>query len=351
MPYRVGDLILWRVTLRLCLTDHQLAVAEDLIAATGTLTFGALATVAIDHELRRPPEPRWRQPRPRWRGGAATDHRRDVRFDAVLPAASGAALALPAGQRLRVRQLKDGQCVDLGAYTADGRGLSAARTRAIHGLDATVGMSLWSTPPHTRLLTITADSAPGHDLCFPPCSEREYFAHAGIPGHLGCAELHAAAQRGAGIGRSPVSDDVLNLWLPSAVDEIDRRLRSWPAACRRGDLVELMAETDVVVILSTCPDDLFGSSQYEPGPVRVTVSGPPSPSSPALVWPAAAPPWARARHEIAVPLPDARLGQLDRIAAAGWLGGTRAAVARALIFRLHESLAEAPPPPAATAGT
>jgi hypothetical protein len=31
-------------------------------------------------------------------------------------------------------QLKDGQCVDPAAFAHDGRGLSAARTRAIHGL-------------------------------------------------------------------------------------------------------------------------------------------------------------------------------------------------------------------------
>src|SRR6476659_8673450 len=73
-------------------------------------------------------------------------------------------------------------------------------------------------------------------------------------------------------GRSAALDaavpDPLNLWLPTAV-KTSGELRSWPASCRRGDYVGLRAETDVLVVLSACPDDLYGSSQYEPKPVRL----------------------------------------------------------------------------------
>jgi hypothetical protein len=107
----------------------------------------------------------------------------------------------------------------------------------------------------------------------------------------------------------------------------------------------------VVVTLSTCPDDLFGSSQYEPGPVRVIVSGgtadsltpPPERSSAAPPgWPTTAPAAALACNEVVVSLPDTELSEVDRVVAGGWLGYGRAAVLRAMVFRLHESLVASP---------
>ena len=229
----------------------------------------ALAAAAIAHDRDRPPDPRWRGVRPPSRPPSTAPP--DCRLDAVLPAASGAALALAAGQRLRIEQLEDGQGVDLAAVTAGGRRLSTARTREAHGVAPSTGTTLWSTPREIALLTIESDTAPGHDLLFPPCTARAYETFAGIAGHRGCAELHADALAAAGCA-GPAVDDVLNLWLPSGIDD-DGRLRSWPAACRAGDHVELVAHTDLVVSLSTCPDDLYGTSQYAPKSVRVLVSG------------------------------------------------------------------------------
>src|SRR5262249_40776063 len=125
-------------------------------------------------------------------------------------------------------------------------------------------------------------------------------------------------------------------WLPSAVTP-DGQLRSWPVACRRGDYIDLQAETEVGVTLSTCPDDLFGSSQYEPGPVRVIVSGGHHRQQGPRAWPTGSPASAPARHEVPIDLPDVHLRQVDEIAARGWLGRTRAAVVRALMFRHVES--------------
>lgn len=325
------------VTLTLRLTHSQRAVMSRLRERVGVAGDDALAAAATAHDRARPPDPRWLGVRPPGRAPSASPP--DCRLDAVLPAASGVALALTAGQRLRVEQLEDGQGVDLGAVTADGRGLSAARTREAHGIAPTTGTTLWSTPPEIVLLTIESDTAPGHDLLFPPCSARAYEAFAGVAGHRGCAELHADALAAAGCA-GPAVDDVLNLWLPSAVAE-DGRLRSWPAACRAGDHVELVAHTDLVISLSTCPDDLYGTSQYAPKPIRVLVSGgSPGHDVRRSPWPGAPP--RSAVHEAAavVHLDGADLAHVVGVTAGGWLGDTHADVVRALILRLHESVAQ-----------
>ena len=326
----------------IALTDYQRAVAAQLLTMTGAGDHDALAAAAVERDRRRSPEPRWAAPRPTARptkqAGAS------VLLDLTLPAASAGALGLRRGDHLRIEQLDDGQGVDLRAFTADGTGFSAARTRANHGINPTAGAALWSATSPVPLLTIVHDTAPGHDLLFPACTELEYAEHAGIAGHLGCNELHRAALTDAGRDAAAMGEDVLNLWLPSAVDG-DGRLSSWPAACRTGDSVTLRADADVLVILSCCPDDLFGTSQYEPKPVRVTITaGPagasrgPSEERHAFGWPSGPPPSAMARHELAVELSANDLEHVDQWVEREWLGCDRGAVTRALIFRLHESL-------------
>src|SRR5262245_135226 len=51
---------------------------------------------------------------------------------------------------------------------------------------------------------------------------------------------------------------------------------SAPVAARRGDFVELQANTRVFAAICPCPDDLFGSSQYDPSAIRLRVRNPSS---------------------------------------------------------------------------
>jgi uncharacterized protein YcgI (DUF1989 family) len=331
------------MAIALALTDTQLAVIMRLQASTGAADLDELAAAAVAHDRRTAPDPRWRQPRPRGPGAdsaapdAADRERRTTRLQLTLPAASGGALALQADDLLTIEQLADGQGVDLRAFGADGVSFSAAQTRWMHGINPTRGTSLWRSQPAAPLLTIVGDTAPGHDLCFPPCSGVEYARYTGIDGHVGCMELHAAALAAACSDPWP-GDDVLNLWLPSAVRP-DGRLVSWPARCRTGDVVALRADDAALVTLTTCPDDLYGTSQYEPKPVRVTVERPGKATVPAAFgWPTEPPPAALPRHRPTVTLSAGELGHIDAWARRGWLGDDRPSVTRALILRLYESL-------------
>jgi uncharacterized protein YcgI (DUF1989 family) len=331
------------MAIELALTDTQLTVITRLQASTGAATLDELAVAALDHDRRASPDPRWRDPRPTGPGTdrAATDDvnadQRSTRLQLTLPAASGGALALDAGDLLTIEQLADGQGVDLRAFGVDGLSFSAAQTRWMHGINPTRGMSLWRSRPGPPLLTIVRDTAPGHDLCFPPCSGAEYARYTGIAGHVGCAELHAAARAAAGGDPWP-GDDVLNLWLPSAVRP-DGRLVSWPAACRAGDAVALRAQDTALVTLTTCPDDLYGTSQYEPKPVRVTVERPGGATVPtAFGWRSRPPATALPRHRPALSLSPGDLEHVDDWTRRGWLGDDRPTVTRALILRLYESL-------------
>ncbi len=327
----------------LALTDAQRTVIWALAERVAGGDLDALAAAAVAHDRAARPEPRWAGIRPA--GRPPSPHDPSARLDATLPAATGAVLRLAPGHRLRIEQLAGGQGVDVRMLAAGGPPLSAARTRAAHGIAPSVGAVLWSQVPERPLAAIVADTCPGHDLLWPSCSEREYARHTGLTGHRGCAELGAAALAVAGCEPADDDGDVLNLWLPSAVGP-DGRLRSWPTRCRAGDHVELAIGAAVTVALTTCPDDMYGTSQYAPKPVRVIVTGGSAGAIATPGWPTDSPDSARARQTLTVSPDDGDLEWIDAWAARGWRGDDRASVMRALLLALHESLAgDHEPPP------
>ena len=325
------------VRLRLSLTTQQLAAIELMMAARSPApTLAELVANAVRQEANAPLPARWRARRPP--PGRASRRSTDAAVDVVLEPGAGCAVALSRGDVLRIEQTVGGQCVDLDAMTRGPAPLrfSAARTRTLDGAHPTRGASLWSSAPETALLSIVADSAPGHDLLFPACTAFEYAPLTGRGDHANCADVHARIRARAGLPADAAPRDPLNLWLPSEVMR-SGRLRSWPAACRRGDHVEFVAHRDVVVVLNPCPDDLYGSSQYEPRTIRVIARagarGAPQPPTVLARAPAAR---LGAHHHRSIVLPDRLREPLARVSDRGWLGDRDAEVARALLFRWWE---------------
>jgi uncharacterized protein len=187
----------------------------------------------------------------------------------VEPGAA-AALELARGDVVRIEQLAGGQCVDVVAWSLDDarERLSAARTRAIAGVSPGLGDTLWSGPPYERpLLTIVADSAPGHDLLFPACSAREYAA-AGCAPEPSCAGVQGGAAARYGLELSDLPDP-LNLWLRAEL-QADGMLGWRSTESEAGDHVELLALAPLLVLVNPCVDDVFGCSGLEPRPIVVT---------------------------------------------------------------------------------
>jgi uncharacterized protein YcgI (DUF1989 family) len=324
--------------LRLRMNDQQLAVLDGALAADpNASSLDDLLARAVEHDVRRPQDSRWRTQRPAGRPPSVAGV--DVRIDDVIEAGTGRGVDLAAGETVRIEQIVDGQCVDLCAVAigADGQRFDASRTRALHGLRPTTAAVLWSTPPEIALLEIVADSAGPHDLSFPACSAAEFERLTGIAGHSNCVDIQRETRRYWGIDERD-QHDPLNLWLPSGVTD-DGTLIYWPVACRRGDFVELRALRDVLVVVNPCASDLFGSSLYELGPVRLLVRTPPGVVPLGLAPEGPDPHWRwhdMPLREIEVALPDTLAPHLATLRAGGWLGDTDAEVARALLLRWWE---------------
>jgi hypothetical protein len=184
-------------------------------------------------------------------------------------------------------------------------------------------------------MTIASDTAGDHDLSFPACTAFEYEEMAGLAGHANCHDLLAAAVA-ASDGDPDLVHDPLNLWLPSEIDPWGT-LRSWPVAARLGDFVELRAERPVLAAICPCPDDLFGSSQFDPSGICLRVRDPSaSDHNAASAWIVTSPAHLTAgegRTVVGVDIPDRLVAHLEELRHRGWLGFDNAAVARALVLQ------------------
>jgi uncharacterized protein len=175
----------------------------------------------------------------------------------LIPARQGRAVRVARGAAIDVINTHGTQVVDFWAIGSPDPSeyLSMEHTRiAIGRLIPRVGDTLVSNQ-RRPMLTVEADTSPGvHDTLMASC-DAERYRQLGFEGrHDSCRDNFEAALSDIGIAPPPLPAP-LNLfmnvpWSP------DGSLRFEPPVSRPGDLVRFRAETDLVVIMSACPQDL-----------------------------------------------------------------------------------------------
>lgn len=173
-----------------------------------------------------------------------------------IPPASGRALTLAKGDRLRVIDVEGSQVADLVAFAADGErdAFSQSFTRILlDRVDVRQGDSL-VTAAGEPLLTVVADTVGVHDILFGPCNRMLYERVFGVRGKTGCREHLAEALEPFGIGFKRVTDP-FNVFMNTRVGD-DQRMTILPPTSRAGDHVDLRADRDLIVAVSACAADV-----------------------------------------------------------------------------------------------
>jgi uncharacterized protein len=186
----------------------------------------------------------------------------------LIPARQGRAVRVARGAAIDVINTHGTQVVDFWALGGPGEHLSMEHTRiAIGRLMPRVGDTLVSNA-RQPMLTVVEDTSPGvHDTLMASC-DAERYRQLGAEGHHdSCHDNFEAALRDIGIS-PPAVPSPLNLfmnvpWSP------DGSLRFEAPVSRPGDLVRLRAETDLVVIMSACPQDLNPVNGADQRPTEV----------------------------------------------------------------------------------
>ena len=175
--------------------------------------------------------------------------------DTVIPAKSGTALVVRAGETLRVTDLEGLQAADFVCFNEHDHAerFSPAKTRLNHfHTRISTGDRLFSNRSGV-MFTIGADTGGIHDLLLASCNRWYYENLCGQPGYRGCLEILAEALAPYGIAEDALPDP-FNLFTKTKVDADNKLLIQLPESTA-GNYVELTAEMDCLVAVSSCPDE------------------------------------------------------------------------------------------------
>jgi uncharacterized protein len=192
----------------------------------------------------------------------------------IVPAGQPWSSIIRQGQRLRIIDIEGDQGVDFLCYAAANpeERYSAANTlKKSKTLLLTRGHTLYSDVARP-LMTIVADTCGVHDTiggcCSAPSNEMLY----GVKNMPGCRENFLQELAKHGLGRRDIVAN-LNFFCNVPVHERNRLdpLTFANSPSRPGDFIELRADTDVIAIVSNCPQVNNPCNNGRPTPIKVVI--------------------------------------------------------------------------------
>ena len=192
--------------------------------------------------------------------------------DTTIPARGSWSGRVARGRTLRIIDLEGCQAVDFLCYDADDpdERYAAADTMKINetGIFLTTGTVLYSVGLRP-LFTLTADTCGKHDTIGGCCSaELNAFRYGAGPAP-NCRDNFLAELAKHGLGKKDMAANI-NFFMYVPVGP-DGDMDMGPSISKPGDYVDLRAETDVLAVISNCPQINNPVNDYNPTPVRAIV--------------------------------------------------------------------------------
>ena len=190
--------------------------------------------------------------------------------EATAAPREAASIAVKAGQVLRISSVEGPQVGDLNLFTADdlSERFYAGKTRALHGTHISTGDRMWSSFPHLRPMATVVDDTLDwygfdefggavHDVIGTRCDPYTGNLLAGSQYHHCChSNLTRALADATGMtlaAAEPLVHDVLNVFMCTGFTDETGQYFMKASPVRPGDHLDLLAEIDLLAVLSACP--------------------------------------------------------------------------------------------------
>lgn len=183
--------------------------------------------------------------------------------------ASAIAFEIDGGKSLRVVSVEGQQVGDFVAFNKANLAerFSSGRTRSENGkVKISVGDRLFSNLCNV-MFEITQDTCGVHDLLYPPCNRWVFQNRYKIPPHDGCEENLEKALSPWKITKFDIPDP-FNIFENSTID-VTGKLKIQAPVSTAGDYVELKAEMNCLVGISSCAVDVGFTNAGRCKPLRV----------------------------------------------------------------------------------
>jgi uncharacterized protein len=191
-----------------------------------------------------------------------------VVYDFTVPAREPWSRVIEAGHILRIIDLEGQQAVDFLCYNANDvrdRYNAANTMKMAQNVFINTGTVLYGEYG-TELMRVRASSCPNHDTIGGCCSVEMNFIRYGVRTHSCRANfLHELSKYEMG-----EADIVANVnFFMSVPVGADGHMAISDSPSRPGDYVDVEALTDVIAVISNCPQKYNPACGYNPTPVRV----------------------------------------------------------------------------------
>ena len=188
----------------------------------------------------------------------------------TVPPREARTIRVPAGHFLRIESIEGPQVGDLNLFNASdlSERFFSGKTRALHGTHVSSGDRLWSSLPYLRPMAtvisdsldwygIDADGGGVHDVIGTRCDPYTHHLLSGANYHHCChSNLSRALADESGLPLNQAEmhvHDVLNVFMCTGFTRDTGQYFMKASPVRPGDVIEFLAEIDLLAVLSACP--------------------------------------------------------------------------------------------------
>lgn len=197
----------------------------------------------------------------------------------VVPKCTGKAFVVNKGQTFRVIEHEGKQVASLVFFNAHNykEQCMTAYSSALSGL--LLGTNnrykpgkLFSKVPYENLMLTVSDDKISHHFMGAHCTKK-MMAIWKAPGHRSCSDNFSDALSGFGLTLEDIySPSAFNAFANVRISpKGDGAIRIDPPKAEKGDYIEFLAEMDVLVAVSACPDDITPMNNHSCKAVRVQI--------------------------------------------------------------------------------
>jgi uncharacterized protein YcgI (DUF1989 family) len=175
----------------------------------------------------------------------------------LIPASRGKAVLVRKGDTIEIINTHGNQVLDTWAFNAEeiSENMSMEHTRSVNSRIYAKTGDVLSSNRRRPILRFVSDSSPGrHDTLLCACNQAVYTELGVSSYHRNCQDnlFEALLEFDA---KPPAAPGPLNLFMNVTVGPDGAVIRK-PPASEPGDKVELKAEMDVIMVFSSCPQDI-----------------------------------------------------------------------------------------------
>ena len=190
----------------------------------------------------------------------------------IIPRCEARAFEVLKGQVLRVIAIEGKQVGDMTVLNLHDfrETLSAQCTNSFNGRSLSKAAKLFAGPPTFSEMLSVVDDKVGVHWIHGRCNSFMYKVLFGEENHPNCHDHIAGALQPYGISAYDVPFDTFNIFMNGHVDD-NGHYTFDPPLIEQGDYIDFLAEMDVLIALSACPDP-SSINDCSPKPLKIEIS-------------------------------------------------------------------------------